>query len=99
MTAQVFNANDLMSGRVVYLAADGSWSERIEVAAVFETEEEETRLKAMAEAAMDARHVVEAYPIEVAVEGGVVRALRYRERVRAEGPSVRRDLGKQAANR
>ena len=83
---------------MVYLAADGSWSERIEDAALFETDDAEAPLKAMAEAAMEARQVVEAYPIEVAVENGAVRVLRYRERLLAEGPSVRRDLGKQAAN-
>jgi hypothetical protein len=98
MTKQIFNANDIRSGRVVYLTANGEWSERIADAAVFESGDEETRLKSIADAAMDARHVVEAYPIDVVVEDGAIRPSRYRELVRAVGPSIRTDLGKQAAN-
>jgi sulfite reductase (NADPH) hemoprotein beta-component len=98
MSAQVYNANDLMSGRVVYLTAAGSWSERIADAAVFENEADAERLKAIAETALEARIVVDAYPIEIAIADGNVRPKIYRERVRAEGPSVRTDLGKQAAN-
>jgi len=98
MTSQIFNANDIRSGRVVYLTVDGEWSERIADAAVFDNEGEEARLKSIADAAMDARHVVEAYPIDVVVEDGAIRPSRYREVVRAIGPSIRTDLGKQAAN-
>lgn len=98
MTAQVYNANDMMSGRVVYLTNDGAWSERIDDAAVFETEADGERLKSIADAAFEARRVVDVYPMEVSVENGSIRPRVYRERVRAEGPSVRTDLGKQASN-
>ncbi len=98
MTTQIFNANDILSGRVVYLTKDGGWSEQIADAAVFEAPEDEARLKAIAEAAFEARRVVDVYPMEVGIENGSIRPRVYRERVRAEGPSVRTDLGKQAAN-
>jgi hypothetical protein len=98
MTLRVYNANDLMSGRVVYLTAAGGWSEQIADAVLFENETDAARLKAVADAALEARFVVDAYPIEVAIAGGTVRPLVHRERVRAEGPSIRTDLGKQAAN-
>ncbi len=98
MTAQIFNANDILSGRVVYLTKAGDWSERIDDAAVFEAPDDEARLKALAEAAFEARRVVDVYPMEVSVENGAIRPRVYRERVRAEGPSVRTDLGKQAGN-
>jgi hypothetical protein len=42
--------------------------------------------------------VVDVYAIDVAIEDGRIRPLVYRERIRAEGPSVRLDLGKQSAN-
>jgi hypothetical protein len=42
-----------------------------------------------------ARVVVGPYLIDVAVEGGTIRPLHYREMIRARGPSVRPDLGKQ----
>ena len=98
MTVQIFNANDILSGRVVYLTKDGGWSERITDAVTFETPEDEARLKLVAEAAFEARKVVDVIPIEVSVENGAIRPLVYRERVRAQGPSVRTDLGKQAGN-
>lgn len=98
MTTQIYNANDILSGRVVYLTKDGGWSERIADAVTFETAEDEARLKQVAEAAFEARKVVDVIPIEVSVENGAIRPLVYRERVRAQGPSVRTDLGKQAGN-
>jgi hypothetical protein len=98
MTIQIFNANDILSGRVVYLTKDGGWSEQIADAVTFETPEDEARLKQIAEAAFEARQVVDVVPIDVSVENGSIRPLVYRERVRAQGPSVRTDLGKQAGN-
>jgi hypothetical protein len=98
MSSKIFNANDINNGRVVYLAADGSWSERIADAAIVQSAEDEARLQAIADAAFEARCVVDVYAIDVAIEGGRIRPLVYRERIRAEGPSVRHDLGKQSAN-
>lgn len=98
MTLQIFNANDILSGRVVYLTKDGDWSERIADAVTFETPEDEARLKRVAEAGFEARKVVDVLPIEVSVENGAIRPVVYRERVRALGPSVRTDLGKQSGN-
>ena len=98
MTVQIFNANDILSGRVVYLTKEGGWSEQIDDAVTFETPEDEARLKQIADAAFEARRVVDVVPIEVSVANGAIRPCVYRERVRAQGPSVRTDLGKQAGN-
>lgn len=98
MSAKIFNANDILNGRVVYLAADGSWSERIADAAIVQSADDEARFQAIADAAFEARRVIDHYAIDVAIEDGRIRPLVYRERIRAEGPSVRLDLGKQSAN-
>ncbi|MEX0808396.1 MAG: DUF2849 domain-containing protein [Dongiaceae bacterium] len=98
MSTKVFNANDILSGRVVYLAADGHWSERIGDAAIVQSPDDEARLQAIADTAFAERRVVDVYAIEVAIEDGQTRPLVYRERLRAEGPSIRLDLGKQSAN-
>jgi hypothetical protein len=89
MTAKIFNANDILSGRVVYLTADGGWSERIGDAAIAQSTEDEARLQTIADAAFEARRVVDVYSVDVTIDGGQVRPLVYRERIRAEGPSVR----------
>lgn len=98
MTLRIFNANHTLSGRVVYLTKDGGWTERIDDAVTFETPEDEARFKAIADAALEARTVVDVYPVDVTVTDGAIRPAVFRERLRAEGPSVRTDLGKQAAN-
>jgi len=96
MTLKVATANRLGDGLVVYLAADGSWSERLAEGRIAD-EAAQAELEARAQAAAVAHVVVAPYLIEVRDEDGVVRPVRYREEIRSRGPTVRPDLGKQAA--
>ncbi|MGH6804360.1 MAG: DUF2849 domain-containing protein [Methyloceanibacter sp.] len=79
----VVTANRLVDGIVVYLAADGSWTEEIGRARVAETEEETKALEAQAAEDVKARKVVAVYPMEVALHDGAVDPLSVRERIRA----------------
>jgi hypothetical protein len=79
----VVTANRLVDGIVVYLAPDGSWTEDLNRAWRGETELEIKELEAVANKAVKDRKVVAAYPMDVAVENGDVRALSVRERIRA----------------
>jgi len=97
MTLKVATANRLGDGLVVYLAADGSWSERLAEGRVAADEAAQAELEARAQAAAAAHVVVAPYLIEVRDEDGVARPVRYREEIRSRGPTVRLDLGKQAA--
>jgi hypothetical protein len=88
MADQMVTANRLTDGAVVFLAADGSWVEHLAAGqAVPEGEAAAAQLK-RAEAATRAE-VVAPYLIDVGpgADGGIM-ALRYRERIRAGGPSV-----------
>jgi hypothetical protein len=92
---QVLTANRLRDGDVVYWR-DGAWVDHFSAADVFGE-------KAAAEAALEAarvfvkdRVVVNPYLFGVREDGGRIRAIEEREIIRSEGPSVRRDLGKQA---
>ena len=96
MTAQIVTANRLGDGVVVYLAAGGAWSERVEEARVTQAEEEAAELLAFAESPEQGIVVVGPYLMEVAAETGAPRPLSNREVIRARGPTVRQDLGKQA---
>ncbi|WP_237215814.1 DUF2849 domain-containing protein [Falsiroseomonas oryziterrae] len=80
-------ANDLADGRVVWLAADGGWTRNLAAARIFAPEEAAHAL-AQGQAAERARRVVGAYAVEVELLAGVPRPLRFRERLRATGPSV-----------
>ena len=79
----VMTANRLSDGIVVYLAADGGWTEQLANARLAETEEEVKVLEALADEAVRARRVVAAYPMAVGLEKGAVIALSVRERIRA----------------
>lgn len=91
MPQQVLTANRLADGAVVFLNADGRWSELIADARVVEKEQGD----ALTEAG-DARadEVIAPYLIDVALEAEGPRPLRYRERIRAFGPSIHPQFAK-----
>lgn len=89
---QVVTANRLDDGVVVYLTDDGGWTERLGESRRIEGEEALGRAMETAKAAEAARIVVEAYPIDVADQDGVLVALRLREKIRAEGPTIHPEL-------
>ena len=95
MTRQIISANRLTDGIVVYLTEAGDWTERID-AALIVNDETAVSAAATAAAAVARQHVVDPYPVEIDDAGG--RPTRFREFIRAQGPTVRRDLGKQAVN-
>lgn len=92
---QVLTANRLRDGDVVYWR-EGAWVEAFAQAQVLDVQADAALARAGAD--VRARLVVNPYLFPVRVEGGRVRAVEEREIVRSEGPSVRRDLGKQAAH-
>ncbi len=95
MVDRIVTANRLDDGLVVYLDGAG-WSERIDDARVARAEEDAAALLAQAEGPGQAVRVVDPYLIEVTREGAVPRPASHREAIRAQGPTVRPDLGKQA---
>jgi hypothetical protein len=90
------SANRLRDGVVVFLGPSG-WVERLADAERFPD-------KAAADAALDARAradekrnlLVEPTAFELREVGGRIEAAHIREAIRAKGPTVRPDLGKQA---
>lgn len=97
MTLQAITANRLADGRVVYFRRDHGWSERIQESIVADNENLAKTLLEQAKRAVAERLVVDPYLFAVSVEGGKIRPLGRREEIRAAGPSVRTDLGYQAA--
>ena len=99
---QIVIANNLASGRVVFLekgASQGSvsWGGLIETSEVAEDDARAADLLAWAEADVAANNVVmDAYLIDVEIVDGAIRPTKYREAIRCLGPTIRLDLGKQA---
>jgi hypothetical protein len=88
----VLTASRLDDGRAVFLDLDGAWVETIEAAAVARSADERRALEERG--ALDAAQnlVVEPYLVEVVEAGGRILPARYRERVRAAGPSMLDDV-------
>ena len=99
MTDKIVTANTLAIGEVVYLDAKGGWSPWIDDARVGKTDAEADEMIALAKKAADAAVVVEPYSIDVTLDAGRVKPVRWREQIRAGGPPVHPQLGKQAVRR
>ena len=87
----VVTANRLRDGRVVWYGPNDTWVERIAGAAIFPVADDGV---AVEQAQIWARRevVVDVYAVPVETENDDVVPVTMRERVRAEGPSVRTDL-------
>ena len=93
---QVLTANTLRDGLVVFMTDGAAWSPWIEDAAIVTTKDAALELEGKGNIAAKANHVVGPYLIDVIEENGRPRAALIREHLRCLGPSVRKDLGKQA---
>lgn len=92
-------ANRLIDGIAVWLGPDGSWVEDIQDADVVRDPVGEEQLLAVAREAVASNLVVDPELIDVDLIDGEIRPRRLRERIRAAGPSIHPDLGKQAARK
>jgi hypothetical protein len=93
---KAISANRLTDGVVMYLRADGGWTERFQEAAAWD---DAAGLEAgLHQAKKDeaANRVVDVAPVDAVRAGEELRPAHLREVIRANGPTVHRDHGKQA---
>ncbi|MEI9404704.1 DUF2849 domain-containing protein [Mesorhizobium argentiipisi] len=93
---KVLTANRLSDGIAVWYAA-GGWAETVGNADIAYDKAAEDRLEAIGAAATANNEVVDVNIIDVAIVDGLVEPVRLREKIRAAGPTIRTDLGKQAS--
>lgn len=85
----VVTANNLRSGFVVYLAANGRWVDTLERAAIAETAAALADLEALARSAVARTEVVSVYAMSVRIVDGQPVPLSARETIRAaHAPSI-----------
>ena len=96
MVDKVLTANRLTDGVAVWLNANGEWVTSLQEALVARHAEAEAALEAIGKQAYADNKVVDVNLIDAEVVGGVVEPVRLREKIRAAGPTIRSDLGKQA---
>lgn len=89
-------ANDLRAGDVVFWTGTG-WSLDPADAHVANSEAEALALDSAAKQSLANNEVVDAYRVDVTVDArGLPVPNHFRERFKIAGPSIRKDLGKQA---
>ncbi len=88
MVDKVLTANRLTDGISVWLDAAGAWTESLQDAFVARHAEAATALETTGKKAFADNKVVDVNVIEIEEVDGVLRPLRLRERIRAEGPSI-----------
>ena len=93
---QLVTANRLRDGIVVFMTRAGEWSEEIDAAVLALEPEAAAALETRARDDEKKTIVTGAYLVDAERLDGRVRASHIRERMRALGPTVRLDLGKQA---
>jgi hypothetical protein len=93
---EMITANRLPDGLVVFLDAQAGWTEDFHRGAIIEDAAAKAKALADAAAAVEANLVVDPYPIELELRAGHLAPKALREWIRATGPTVRTDLGKQA---
>lgn len=93
---KVLTANRLSDGIAVWYA-DGGWAETVGHADIAHDKVAEDRLEAIGAAAAANNEVVDVNIIDVTVINGLVEPVRLREKIRAAGPTIRTDIGKQAS--
>jgi len=92
---QMITANRLRDGEVVWWR-DGRWVERLAQATVYADPKEADVQLAAAQKFVADRMVVNPYLFDVRIEGDTIKPASEREIIRAAGPTVRHDLGKQS---
>ncbi len=90
-------ANRLLDGEPVYLTAADDWSEALTDAAIADGKDQGAALMDIAAKSVEGRVIVNPYLFDVDVEDGKPSPISVREQIRAAGPTVRLDLGKQAS--
>ena len=96
MVVKVLTANRLARGEVVYQNTASGWGPELQQAQVFDDAGAEAALAAAGQR-VAACEIVAPYLFTVRVENGHIVPVSAREKIRAQGPSVRPDVGKQAA--
>src|SRR3954467_1616572 len=98
MNFRAITGNRLRDGAVVFYNNDAGWVERLNDASLYEDKATaETILAAAKAQAEKERLAVDVYAFEVQVEDGKRVPVTSRQAIRSRGPTVRIDLGKQAA--
>ena len=87
MSYQMVTASTLSDGAVVYMGKDSNWTPVFDDGWAVPVEEAEILLETASRGA-GGQAVVGPYLIDVAIDGDQIKPIRYREHIRATGPTT-----------
>jgi len=96
MTARILTANLLSDGHVVYMDANGEWSNWIDSGQIVKTDGAAEKLVDAADLDVADGVIIGPYLIEVVRVADTISPVEYREHLRANGPSIHPHFGYQA---
>ena len=92
MGDKVLTANRLTDGIAVWLDANGKWSTSLQEALVARHAEAVAALEAIGKKSYADNEVVDVAVVDVQETNGILWPLRLRERIRAQGPTMREGI-------
>lgn len=98
MVDKVLTANRLGDGIAVWLNAAGRWSESLQEALVARHAEAVATIEEIGRKSFADNEVVDVNVVDVQEVNGILRPVRLRERIRAEGPTIEYAAGYAAAD-
>ncbi|RCL02003.1 MAG: hypothetical protein JSC189_000812 [Candidatus Tokpelaia sp. JSC189] len=88
MSLKILTASRLTDGHPVWYCTDGGWSKEFSNAAVADTSLACLLFERVAKQAIEKNEIVDATLVDVETRDGRLVALRLRERIRANGPTI-----------
>lgn len=86
--SQALTASRLVDGIVVFVGAEGGWTERLDRARLFDSKEDTAAGLDAAKQDEAGNLVVDIYAIDISTKGGGPVPTKLREAIRARGPTV-----------
>lgn len=93
---KILAANRLLDGEAVWFSTELGWVGTMAEAEIATDKVMDERFVAAGQTGKLKNEIVDPELIDVEIVDGAVRPIRLRERIRAAGPTIRHDLGKQA---
>lgn len=90
---QILTANRLRDREVVWLAADHSWTDRIESAEIARNEATAEKLERAGRAALLKNEVIDVNLVDVEIVAGRIHSLRLCEHIGMDRPAIHSDPG------
>ncbi len=93
MPLQIITANELCSGKVIYLNASNIWVDNLTLARAYDIDKEGIDISNITNEVIKNNNVIGIYTISVRQNGNEIIPISMKERIRSLGPTVTPNMG------